>query len=546
VTDDDYWPSWESGGSLYFYDWVNLFFDVNQNLNDGLGAYNGNGHSESYLDITETGYDTPHLNIPPSTAITGGSYAYNITNNTFLLEYYVPFENFTDNTSTVMSKESMLSLTSIGFDVCITDQDEGITTSFQRKVWQNDGSGCGEAWACMDDCGTITLAGEPLISLSETELIFETLYVGATQTKTFNISNLALEPLVITDIVSNSNAYAATYQISTINRNKNTTVEVSFTPSSAGSFDGQLTIYSNAGDTTITLTGNATVPSIKIEVTPDQLETSLFSCSDSTAQQLTISNSGIQDLEYSLSSSHSNSNTPGEVLETIDGFLQYPYGMIMTDNLIYTIGWSTLYVYDIKTVSLINTYSIHTNAFGLASDGQYLYIGKSGGIVYKYNFDGSLIGELMILPFNNFPSLAFNGEHLIAANYNSYNPTVYKCDLNGNIVSTYTSTFNGYLRSMTWNAQHNDGQLWAIDYNNGYIRQLRFEGNQVIHVNSFSRITTYESALAFYANDLWYASNGKIYRLHDGVNEDWLSFDQTTGIVAPGENTTVNVSFDAK
>jgi len=196
-------------------------------------------------------------------------------------------------------------------------------------------------------------------------------------------------------------------------------------------------------------------------------------------------------------------------------------------------------------MSVLNTYQIHNDSWGLATDGQYLYIGQNGGIIYKYNFDGSLIGELSSLPINN-PSIAFNGEYLIVADNNIHNPTIYKCNLNGNIVSTYSSTFYGYIRNMAWNAKHADGQLWAVDPAYGLIRQLRFEGDQLIQANSIPYSVTWESALAFYENDLWYAGSSKLYRLYDGVEESWLSFDQVSGTIAPGENTTVNVGFNAE
>ena len=233
------------------------------------------------------------------------------------------------------------------------------------------------------------------------------------------------------------------------------------------------------------------------------------------------------------------------MLETINGFLSYNCGIILTDTLIYAINYDWLYVYDFSTMSLLNSYRIHNNAMGLATDGQYLYIGQYGGVVYKYDVNGNLIGELVSLPISSYLSLAFDGEHLIAANYSSHNPTIYKFDLNGNVVSTYTSSFNGFLINMTWNDEHADGQLWAIDPIYGYIRQLRFEGNQLINVNSFSRSLSGESSLAFYDNDLWYAAGGKLYRMHDVVEEGWLSVDQTSGNLAPGESTNINIGFNA-
>ncbi|HQN94519.1 MAG TPA: sugar-binding protein, partial [Prolixibacteraceae bacterium] len=546
VDDDNHWPSWKSGGDLWRYDWVNVFFDVNQDLKDGGGTGAGLGHLETYFNIEELNYGIPYLNVIPSLSTTGGNYAYRLNGDIFTLEMFIPFENFTDNTGTTMTKQSMLSRAAIGFDVNITDQDEGITSSRHRKVWQNDGSGCGEAWACMDDCGTIILDGEPVIDISDQTIAFDEIYIGNTQNKSFTIGNLAYEPLSITSVTSNNENFIVSFSPKTLNRNKTTEINVTFSPSTPGNTEGQLTILSNAGDTTITVTGSAQNSPIEFELSPTSFDVSSFSCSDSVSQQLTINNTGTEDLQYTISATHQNSNAPGEVLETMNGFLNNPRGLVIANNLVYTIQWDQLYVYNIQTMSVLNTYQIHNDSWGLATDGQYLYIGQNGGIVYKYNFDGSLIGEFLSLPFSDRPSLAFNGEHLIIANSNLYNPTIYKCDLNGNIVSTYTSTFNGYLSNMAWNSKHADGQLWANDNNYGYIYQLRFEGNQLIRVNSFPHSTAWESAVAFYDNNLWFATNSTLYVMHDGVEDGWLSFDQVSGTIAPGENATVNVGFNAK
>jgi hypothetical protein len=158
VDDDNHWPGWESGGDSWLYDKPEVFWDVNEVLDDGRGAgYNNSGHymlADGFLDGM---YDTP-ITKSPSGNHPGGTYSYSLVGEGYFYEHFVPFANLKDEDGVAITSSTERPL---GFDVTIIDQDEGITTSRQRCVWSNDGNGnngsTDESWNNMDGAGTITL-----------------------------------------------------------------------------------------------------------------------------------------------------------------------------------------------------------------------------------------------------------------------------------------------------------------------------------------------------------------------------------------------------
>jgi len=87
-------------------------------------------------------------------------FGHQLTDYGYVYEWKIPLGNIWNKDYDTLLYEVCDKI--IGFDVTITDQDEGTTTARQRMVWQSDGmdngSGYGnESWNNMDRCGTITM-----------------------------------------------------------------------------------------------------------------------------------------------------------------------------------------------------------------------------------------------------------------------------------------------------------------------------------------------------------------------------------------------------
>jgi hypothetical protein len=160
VDDDEHLPAWMLGaGDHWMYDKPEIYFDVNNILADGGGGNNsGDGHWQFAPPFIEEFYGVPYsesagLREPVL-------YCYNPTGNGYIVEYAFPFNAMPQSDGSVLDMEGFKGLPEgIGFDITVIDRDTGDETR-NRKVWQNDGSICGESWACMDPCGTISLSDQ--------------------------------------------------------------------------------------------------------------------------------------------------------------------------------------------------------------------------------------------------------------------------------------------------------------------------------------------------------------------------------------------------
>jgi hypothetical protein len=152
VANDDAWfPYWAPGGGSngWEYDMVELYFDTNAILKDGLGAANGGnwGHTqiapgppEGYIDGAIQTTDIGAFKI---------NYAYNVIEPKWNTEYFIPWDCIPDKTGAKFNKSRTM-----GFDVYIVDRDPG-DSGRKRAVWANDGS-INENYFTMDDAGTLT------------------------------------------------------------------------------------------------------------------------------------------------------------------------------------------------------------------------------------------------------------------------------------------------------------------------------------------------------------------------------------------------------
>ncbi|MGE5426789.1 MAG: sugar-binding protein, partial [Methylococcaceae bacterium] len=157
VTDDVFFPNWAvtPAGNNWEYDKPEIYFDVNTVLNDtygpGTAAPNNKGHYQvapsfpkGYVDGTK---------IIQSDGI---SYAFKVTDNNYMAEYFVPFSKLLDKDGKQVKKTA-----TIGFDVQLIDRDVTAVTK-SRQVWANNLAVAGESYTNMDACGTVTLQGGDL------------------------------------------------------------------------------------------------------------------------------------------------------------------------------------------------------------------------------------------------------------------------------------------------------------------------------------------------------------------------------------------------
>ena len=143
--------------------------------------------------------------------------------------------------------------------------------------------------------------GIPDAQLSDTAIGFGGLFVGATATEALALANHGLGELSVTDVTSDHPDFSGTPSSFTVPPTNYASIDVSFAPTSVGPVSATLTITCDDPDTPILevgLSGEGVAPPIAT-VAPDSLYAALLA-GETDAQTLTIGNSGVSDLEWSI------------------------------------------------------------------------------------------------------------------------------------------------------------------------------------------------------------------------------------------------------
>ncbi|MFC2138163.1 choice-of-anchor D domain-containing protein, partial [Bacteroidota bacterium] len=302
VEDDIHCDQWCTGNSDWQSDGVEIYFDVNVgNLDDGNGPMNQpNGHIQfAWGDIGFQQDVDQNFFYGMSWMDLYVSSAYNISDPDYTYEFAIPFSSLvSDNNDTL----NPYNFSTFGFDVYIIDAD-GAGDPRDRAVWKNNGN-INEAYVNMDDCGEVIFCegvfGHAKIDVSDSCLNFGDVFENGSNTKTLDIYNLDCEDsLFITNITSSLSEYSVNQTTDTVLPGSSASINVTFNPTTVGTFDGNLTIYTNDIDTVICLEGNG-VGAPEINVIEDSFNIAFSQCVDSTYDTLRIYNIGASNLDYDI------------------------------------------------------------------------------------------------------------------------------------------------------------------------------------------------------------------------------------------------------
>ncbi len=392
-----------------------------------------------------------------------------------------------------------------------------------------------------------TISGSPAVGLSESNIDFANVFVNGTKTDTLVISNTGCDTLFVTNIASSLAEYTVDETILTVLPFDSTEVLVTFIPTSLNTFNSILTIYSNDANATVDLIGNG-IAAPELSLSLSELSPIVTQCYDAITQQYTINNTGNAEMtfEHSILAYGFDASKAGNVIDKFTNNYSY-YGIVWVGNYLYGTNGSSLHKYDTSTQSY-NSYTIHTNARGVAYDGEYLWIGNNTGTVSNYDLMGNAIGESFQLPFSDYSSLTWDGEYFIAASYN-YNATIYKLNKDGSVIESYATNTNMYLYSLAYAQNHGDGKLWA-NTNNSEIIQLSLVGSEYQKVNTlnYTKDNYNASNLAYDGCNFWNLNwNYNLCQIDDGIldSEIWISPSDTSGFVNANSSQNIDITFSA-
>ncbi|MCP4411618.1 MAG: choice-of-anchor D domain-containing protein, partial [Gammaproteobacteria bacterium] len=145
------------------------------------------------------------------------------------------------------------------------------------------------------------VTGAPDISVYPDTLDYETIYTVVSDTMTFTVENSGTDVLSVTGITNSTSEFTILGLTSfTLNVGETADVDVVFASSTAGSYTDMITVTSNgtSGDKYVDLLGVTIDPPV-VGVNPTSFTKSL-SIGEVESDTLTISNTGLSDLEFDL------------------------------------------------------------------------------------------------------------------------------------------------------------------------------------------------------------------------------------------------------
>lgn len=200
---------------------------------------------------------------------------------------------FSPDTSVVAPNDSVLVTAKIGV--------QGLTTgtyNFQAYIKSNDPSNPVYTFPV-----TLNLTGIPNIAVPTTCANYDTIMTGASKLDSIMVINDGCGDLILSNLSTSTTEFSVVSGLSTILPGDTAYLSVLFTGSSTlGVINDTLTISSNDTLAKVCLIAY-TIGAPAALVTPDSLYASFNSCNDSITIPITLKNSGLSTLNYSLQGS---------------------------------------------------------------------------------------------------------------------------------------------------------------------------------------------------------------------------------------------------
>jgi hypothetical protein len=167
------------------------------------------------------------------------------------------------------------------------------------------GAGSGTTSGVVSLSGTITTSPQQQITLTPSALDFGSVTIGSKGTSTFSIGNSGSSDLTVSVITLSGAEFGISGVATpkTISAGQSVPVSVTFTPTTAGTVPGSITVTSNDPTnptTTVSLTGTgSTTPAGQLTANPTSLSFSNVSAGSSASQNITLTNTGTVAVQIS-------------------------------------------------------------------------------------------------------------------------------------------------------------------------------------------------------------------------------------------------------
>ncbi|MCB9360567.1 MAG: PKD domain-containing protein [Flavobacteriales bacterium] len=379
---------------------------------------------------------------------------------------------------------------------------------------------------------SFTVDGSPEIALSDTCLNFGSIMENTSLSDSLTIFNNGCDTLFVTNVTSGNTVYTAATTYLMVLPGDSATIDVTFSPTSVGSFSSFLTIYNNDSDTTICLNGTSTSAPI-ISVNPTSLNVSLSACEDSITLPFTIYNTGGSSLEFDIDGSGSASGT----IEV----LALTYGVDMTTEYPNTIAAINQYFTNYNLTPINTTVPTTLQAALVGKDVLLIPEIESGSAATFSNFATILQsfvsngGSVIFCGTDNAGAHIYNtGLMTGTGGVNAYSGTMNVINNTHNITSGFPSTIPGQNATYTNNITNSDA-VTLVEYSGYDVVSYRPFGSGKVIFIAYDYFNYDNYAAQIIANSISWTGSGAI--------ASWMDLSQYSDTITPSDSTIINVTF---
>jgi subtilisin family serine protease len=389
---------------------------------------------------------------------------------------------------------------------------------------------------------TLHVTGAPNISVERDLINFDEVFINQIKEDSLLIENTGTDMLTISSI-STALPFGLLFSPFELAPGTSRQIRISFSPTSAGLFDGVLVIANNdPGEASINipLRGNS-VPAPVVGVNPTSLSASLLTGQQQT-KTLTISNTGGSALHWNMSIENAGSNSLNDILESLNDRFTEVTSVIPSrfdfyeGESGYSIGDGGNDMYDVGNILGTNLGSSLNYTQGVISSNSIL---GAGGIYFTKKYPGLFVMAADI----NASNFEITGD-LGADGSGSVDGAVLQATING-------KNYKGFVKRV-YNAGDPSVNHLIIVEDNGTVGH-----DYSTYTNSdYHRITGLAGLvrvyyLLFAGNSGAFISNSSMQGIMTSflsasdVGINWLTTDKTIGTIAVGQSEIVNVTFNA-
>ncbi len=377
----------------------------------------------------------------------------------------------------------------------------------------------------------LTVVGTPEIDLSDSCITFDTTQQFTTDTSGIWVYNTGCDSLQISNITASNGDVSFDTTALVIPPYDSAWVIAIFAPDTAQNYSGSITIFNNAGDTTICFTGPV-VGAPAIAVQPDSILLTV-NCDDSVSVPLTVYNTGTGPLNFNFSSSNggtsgaspnvvvwayaADNSFGGEVANTLNGINNYftNYTSVTSLTTVPSVLQGLLATADVLLIPE------QENSVGLVNQNMASVINNflvNGGWVVICGTQAAKINDLGFFNISSSPNSSTGIQTIVDPSSPLLNNTVPPI---ANANATFYSTFT------------DPGFQTVTSYLSGTVSGWEDIGaGKAIYIG-YDYFNTTPNSERMVANAIAWAANN---------TSNWITVNPDSGSVAAGDSTTVTVT----